>query len=148
MDKTAIKFSVVICTYNPIKGIFNKCLDGITAASAFLEPYEILIIDNNSAEPVESRRYVRDFLEKNKNTKVITELNQGLTTARLRAIKESSGELIIFVDDDNFIPEDFFLKGVEIARQNPLIGAFSGQVILEFEEKPEDWTKKYWGLLV
>ena len=148
MDKTAIKFSVVICTYNPIKGIFNKCLDGITAASAFLEPYEILIIDNNSAEPVESRRYVRDFLEKNKNTKVITELNQGLTTARLRAIKESSGELIIFVDDDNFIDANYFSTAVDIFINYPFIGSYSGRVTLDYDDDPEEWTRKYWGMLI
>ena len=148
MEKSAIKFSVVICTYNPVNGIFNKCLDGIATASRILAPYEILIIDNNSAEPVESRRYVRDFLEENRNAKVIIESNQGLTAARLTAIKESSGELIIFIDDDNFIDADYFSVAVDIFIQYPFIGSYSGRVTLDYDDDPEEWTRKYWGMLI
>jgi len=107
---------------------------------------EVIIVDNNSNPALVDRPELRQFNEG--PFRILRENVQGLTPARLRGIREAKGELLVFVDDDNLIPEDFFLNGAEIARQNPLMGAFSGQVILEFEEKPEDWTKKYWGLLV
>src|SRR5829696_8579496 len=100
------KLSVVICTYNPDDKIFGQCLAGIIAASKRLAPNEILIIDNNSAEPVRSKEFVRDFIVQVSSAKVINETKQGLTPARLRGIKETSGDLIIFIDDDNFIDED------------------------------------------
>ena len=142
------KLSVVICTYNPDDKIFGQCLGGIIAASKRLAPHEILIIDNNSAEPVQSKEFVRDFIVQVSSAKVINETKQGLTPARLRGIKESSGDLIIFIDDDNFIDEDFFSSAVNIFVAYPFIGAYSGQVTLVYDNEPEEWTRKYRGMLI
>jgi glycosyltransferase involved in cell wall biosynthesis len=140
------KLSVIVCTYNPAIEMFVQCLHGIRKAMGGVNVEEVIIVDNNSNPALADRPELRQFNEG--PFRILRETVQGLTPARLRGIREAKGELLVFVDDDNLIPEDFFLKGAEIARQNPLMGAFSGQVILEFEEKPEDWTKKYWGLLV
>jgi len=148
MENTSIKFSVVVCTYNPDKDIFEKCIEGIAAAAKILPPHEVLIIDNNSREAVEMMTYIRTFLGDYPGAKVIRESKQGLTSARLRGIKESSGEFIIFVDDDNFIDEDYFLVATDIFIRYPFIGAYSGQVTLEYDQEPEEWTRKYWGMLI
>jgi glycosyltransferase involved in cell wall biosynthesis len=148
MKKEAVKVSVVICTYNPIDDIFRKCLETVRSASSVYAPHEILIIDNNSTVEISSRDYVKVFLEEHKNTRVLHESKQGLTPARLRGIRESSGDLIIFVDDDNFIEANFFDTAVDIFLSYPYIGAYSGQVSLEYDKQPEKWTKKYWGMLI
>lgn len=155
MDKTVEKdilmdsrLSVIICTYNPVSHILSKCLHAIAMASDVYKPEEIIIVDNNSEKPLLQEDYIQAFLQKNSYAKVIVEPKQGLTPARLRGIKESVGNLLVFIDDDNFIRQDFFLKGIQIAKQQTHIGAWSGQVLLMFEKEPEAWTKKYWGLLV
>jgi glycosyltransferase involved in cell wall biosynthesis len=142
------KLSVIICTYNPEKRVFQKCLNCLTIASRQFQPHEILIIDNNSTEAVELLDYVKLFLELNPNAKLINESKQGLTPARIRGIRESSGELIIFIDDDNFIDENYFSVATDICNTYPFIGSFSGQVSLEYDKEPEKWTKKYWGMLI
>src|SRR5207253_8061399 len=76
------------------------------------------------------------------------ETKQGLTPARLRGMKEAAGDILVFIDDDNWINPDFFQKGMEIAGRCVHIGSWSGQVKLQFEKQPEEWTRKYWGLLV
>ena len=43
--------------------------------------------------------------------RVISETKQGLTPARLRGIVESKNELICFIDDDNFVEENFLADG-------------------------------------
>ena len=143
-----MRISVVICTYNPDKNIFGKCIDAISAASRLLKPEEILIIDNNSNEPVDTLEYVKRFLNSMPEARIVRESTQGLTPARLRGIKESIGELIIFVDDDNFIDENYFLVARNICIDYPFIGAFSGQATLKYDKEPEDWTRKYWGMLI
>lgn len=143
-----ISFSVIVCTYNPNPVIFNRCLQAILYASVKTCPAEIIIVDNNSTEPVANQPYVKEWLGTAKNASVIVEKKQGLTPARLLGIKEATGELLIFIDDDNIIATDFFRKGADVASGNINIGAWSGQVLLEFEKKPEPWTEKYWGLLV
>lgn len=140
--------SVIICTYNPNEKIFRECLSRLLSATHQYKPYEVLIVDNNSAKPVANEGYVRDFIDAVPNTRVIVETKQGLTPARLKGIQESTGDLLVFIDDDNFIAPDFLLKGVQVADEYKQVGSFSGQVKLKFETSPAEWTKRYWGLLV
>lgn len=142
------KISVIICTYNPVVEIFNVCLKSILLASEQHEPFEILIIDNNSKVAVDSIDEVVNFQLIKTQCRVILELEQGLTAARLRGIDEARGDLLVFIDDDNFISNSFFLKLYKIANENLHIGAFSGQVNLKFDKTPDEWTRRYWGLLV
>lgn len=142
------RLSVIICTFNPNRIIFQKCLRCISEASNYFKPHEVIIIDNNSSDPLIEQDYVNNFLKNSSNVKVIRESIQGLISARLRGIRESSGDLIIFVDDDNFIDKNYFLVAADIFIKYPYIGAFSGQVTLEYDKEPEEWTKKYWGMLI
>jgi len=142
------RVSVIICTYNPEPAIFERCLQALSIALQKTAVNEIIIVDNNSTKKFHQLDFVLKFLEQNSNARIVTELKQGLTPARLLGIKEAGGSLLVFIDDDNFIAADFFSKGIAVAQNNPNIGAWSGQVLLEFERQPEPWTKKYWGLLV
>jgi glycosyltransferase involved in cell wall biosynthesis len=143
-----IKLSVIVCTYNPRFDIFRECLENLLTASLKYQPFEILIIDNNSTHPVEENVYVKEFARKETSARVIVEKTPGLTPARLRGIRESKGDLLLFVDDDNFIAEDFFVNGISVAQNWSSIGSWSGQVDLVFESPPPEWTRKYWGMLV
>ena len=139
--------SVILCTYNPTESIFSRCLLSISKACDVLKPKEILIIDNNSSNGFTTSEYIRNFVVQT-NAKIVTEYKQGLTPARLRGIRESTGDILLFIDDDNFVSTDFFDVGSRIATENSHIGAWSGQVRLQFETQPESWTEKYWGMLV
>jgi glycosyltransferase involved in cell wall biosynthesis len=138
--------SVIICTFNPRREVFSRCLHAIKEATMLQEVKEVIIVDNNSSPALAETDYIREYLAE--GFKVVVEEKQGLTPARLRGIKESSGELLVFVDDDNFIKPDFLLKGFEIAKAYPFIGSFSGQVRLIFETPPPEWTYRYHGMLV
>jgi glycosyltransferase involved in cell wall biosynthesis len=142
------KFSVIICSYNPDGFVFKKCLNSINSACDQYKPYEIIIVDNNSSTPISNEGYVKEFIRNNSNARIVIEKKQGLTPARLRGIEEANGEILVFIDDDNWVKADFFKKGVDIASKFRHIGSWSGQVNLHFEEKPEEWTRRYWGLLV
>ena len=144
----AVKISVIICTYNPPEDVFSKCLNSIYNANALFPPHEVLIIDNNSSEPLVNASYVKGFLQQHAFAKVMVETSQGLTPARLRGIKESSGDLLIFIDDDNFIDDNYFQAAAVIRNTHPFIGAYSGQVSLVYDREPESWTKRYWGMLI
>jgi glycosyltransferase involved in cell wall biosynthesis len=141
-----MKLSVIICTYNPQETVFKKCLHAVQSALANLDDAEVLIIDNNSSVPVEQLPWISRYLDR--RWRIMVEDEQGLTPARLRGIKESKGDLLVFVDDDNFVRSDFFERGLDIARDKTYIGAYSGQVNLVFEVEPEAWTERYWGMLV
>lgn len=142
-----IRLSVIICTYNPDETILKRCFDSIKKASAVYCIHEILIIDNNSSEKFSEKEYCRTFCN-DSGARVINEPEQGLTPARLKGIKEATGDILVFIDDDNLIKPDFFMQGMLIASENEHIGAWSGKVTLEFEKEPDVWARPYLGLLV
>lgn len=143
-----IKLSVVICTYNPDDKIFLRCLSALSNAMEDVEVYEVKIIDNNSSRKLLDRDYINDFLQLHVQTEVIVEQKQGLTPARIRGIEETKGDVILFIDDDNFIQQDYLKEAIAIAEENPFIGSWSGQVELEFEQTPPEWVWRYRGMLV
>lgn len=139
--------SVIICTYNPEITTINQCLLAIKKATQLAKPLEIILIDNNS-----NNQFIEDesfkLLVADLGITIINEAKQGLTPARLRGIQEAKGDLLIFIDDDNFISHNFFSETLRIGIENPQIGSFSGQVFLLYEVEPEYWVHKYSGLLV
>ena len=142
------EIAVIICSCNPQEIYFKQCLQSIEDANKKYKVKEILIIDNNSVPALQEVAYVKDFADRTGNTRIIKETKKGLTPARLRGIKENTGNLIVFIDDDNFIAENFFEAGSKIAKENPHIGAWSGQVKLKFEQHPAAALHPYLGLLV
>lgn len=140
--------SVIICSFNPDLIILERVLDAIDEACKRCTIKEFLIIDNNSIPPLVETKLIQTYITRNPKTRVISEPRQGLTYARLSGITHSSGELVIFIDDDNIIRNDFLFESDRIFNEFPYIGAFSGQVQLIYDEEPPAWTKKYWGMLV
>ena len=67
----------------------------------------------------------------------IRENELGLTAARLRGIKESTGSLLLFLDDDNLAGPDYLERAVEIQRTYPYLGVVGAGVLEpEFEVNP------------
>jgi hypothetical protein len=136
--------SVVICTHNPRADYFGDTLAGLRAQSLPAGQWELVVIDNRSAEPLAGRT----DLSWHPNARILREETLGLTPARLRGIAEAAGELLVFVDDDNVLDPDFLEQALRIARERPHLGAWSGQCRGRFEEPPPEWTRRYWGNLV
>jgi glycosyltransferase involved in cell wall biosynthesis len=127
--------SVIICTHNPNPIILKRVLDGLSKQTLDLSKWELLIIDNKSKVEVGSTVHFNWHPQ----SKIIVEKALGLTNARLRGIKESTGDLLIFVDDDNILSNDYLENAYSIAEEFPFIGAFGGSCIGEFEIEPPSW---------
>ncbi len=54
---------------------------------------------------------------------------------------------MVIVDDDNILAPDYLETACTISRAWPLLGAWSGQGIGEFEIPPPDWLRPYWHYL-
>jgi glycosyltransferase involved in cell wall biosynthesis len=106
--------------------------------------WELIIIDNAS----DSDKAPQPDLSWHPCARVVKEDTLGLTPARLRAISEAKEELLVFVDDDNVLDEDFLENAILVAREKPFLGSWSGQCRPSFEVPPPSWTRRYWGNLV
>ncbi len=118
-------------------------LDALKVQTLDRQRWEYLLIDNASDEPTTAAD-----LSWHPRARQLQEERLGLTHARLRGIRESHGEILVFVDDDNVLDADFLDKTLKIAKEWPALGAWSGQTRPRFEVHPPEWTKRYWGNLV
>jgi hypothetical protein len=136
--------SVIICTHNPRLDYLSKCLGALQRQTLALGSWELVVVDNRSDKPLAERI----DLSWHPDARMVREEALGLTTARLRGIRESAGDLLVFVDDDNVLDFDFLEIALCTMEQRPFLGSWSGQCRPAFEEPPPEWTRRYWGNLV
>ena len=94
-----IDISVIICTYNRSQ-ILGKTVESVAAQE--LPPslnWEILVVDNNSTD--ETRQVAESLRSRYpERIRYLFEPRQGLSNARNTGIRESRGEIVAFMDDD------------------------------------------------
>lgn len=126
--------SVVICTRNPYAAVFDRVLRCLAAQTFPAADWELIIVDNGSEQLVSIADH-HPFA----HIQIVCEPKPGLTPARIRGIGVASGELLVFVDDDNLVDSDYLEQAERIAGEYPQIGAFGGKITPEFETSPPDW---------
>ena len=67
------------------------------------------------------------------NVRIVREERLGLTNARLRGFAETTGEIIVLVDDDNVLAPDYLEQVVRIGKKHPQLGTWSGAIELVLE---------------
>ena len=97
--------------------------------------WELLIIDNASATPVSKSVDVTWH----PNARFVLEPELGIARARIRAMIESSSDLLVFFDDDNVMAEDYLQRCAQLFAERPDLGAVSGCLMPEYESPPPDW---------
>jgi glycosyltransferase involved in cell wall biosynthesis len=118
----------IICTYNG--SIFlDQVLDSILTQNYANLQINIIIVDNNSSF-IENQKY-RSIIFNFNSDKIIlvSEPKPGLFHARKTGIEKSTGDLIIFVDDDNILDLNFLSQTITIFNDYPEVGACCGQNI-------------------
>src|SRR5687767_658405 len=138
------EISVITCSHNPRPDYLERVLDALRKQTLDKSRWEFLLIDNSSQDSLEARV----DLSWHSNARHIREGKLGLTHARLRGIREASGDLLVFVDDDNVLDDDYLDEALRVAEEWPRLGAWGGQTRPGFEENPPDWTRPYWSRLV
>jgi glycosyltransferase involved in cell wall biosynthesis len=135
--------SVIICTHNPRRNYLHRVLTALQKQTLPLEYWELVMVDNSSDTILASEI----DLSWQPQAHHVREDKLGLVYARLRGIRESTAETLVFVDDDNVLDPQYLEIALRISKDYPLLGAWGGQAIPEFEETPPEWTKPYWHLL-
>jgi glycosyltransferase involved in cell wall biosynthesis len=135
--------SVILCTHNPRPEYLVRVVASLRGQTLPAKEWELLLIDNASkqtlAQTVDVSWHSRG--------RHIREDELGLTAARLRGIQEASGELLVFVDDDNLLAPDFLLQAIAISRC-PDFGVFGAGILQpEFEVQPPVGLRPHLGLL-
>jgi glycosyltransferase involved in cell wall biosynthesis len=137
MYKNPVEITVIICTYNGAERL-RAVVDSVKAQNYDDHKFEVLIVDNNSADKT---REVCDDMIKNlscKNIRYFLEKNRGLSHARNRGIREARGTIVAFIDDDASADANWLLN-IERIFSDASCSAIGGKVIPVFEKPRPPW---------
>lgn len=129
MSPVATRVSVIVCTHNPRPEYLARVLAALREQTLPLAEWELLLIDNASAEPLAGRF----DLTWHPNGRHVREEQLGLSFARRRGVLEAHCNVVVFVDDDNVLNEDY-LKIVDTVMADQSIGALGGGGYPIFED--------------
>jgi len=141
MNTKLQNISFIIFTYNS-EDLISRTLTHIIDAIIF-HPIEneIIVVDNNSVDS--TLKLVKLFSKENSiDIKIVENKKQGLSYSRIEGIKVACKEFVCFIDDDNFISEDWIKTLAKIiSEHNPdIIGCRT----IGISDAPfPDWWEKY-----
>ena len=119
-DAASGAVSVIICTRDRPAHL-RKCLKSFERLSD--RPGEILVVDNASRTS-ETREVVREFA----GVKYVLEPRPGLDIARNTGLRQSSGEIIAFTDDDVVVHPDW-IRRLRQGFAEPSVWAVTGPAL-------------------
>ena len=139
--------SVIICTYNRDKYIYNV-LKSLADNTYPHNSYEIVLVDNNCTDNTESEclRFHRDHPDVDFHC--YKETNQGLSYARNCGITKAKGEVLIYVDDDALVNEEYLQTYATFFSEHPDADAAGGPIIPKYETKEPSWMSHYTKMLL
>jgi glycosyltransferase involved in cell wall biosynthesis len=127
--------SVIICSNNPQPDSIAQVLRSLQAQTLSTSKWELLVVDNASIEPLK-KLYDISWHPAGRH---VVEPKHGLSVARCRAILESRGNFLVFVDDDNVLDADYLSCALTIGLTWPNLGVWgSGQTTALFEAQPAE----------
>ncbi len=140
--------SVVLCTYNRERYIY-PVLKSIAEGNFPRSEYEIVLVNNNSTDNTEGecRRFVADYPDV--SFRYCLEPQQGLSYARNYGIKEATGDVLVYVDDDALVNRDYLQTYADFFARNSDAVAAGGPILPQYDgcEEPT-WMSHYTRQLV
>lgn len=142
------KLSIIVPIYNGEKRIL-KCLDSIVSQT--YSDIELIILNDGSKDS--SDDLVRSNMERFRSygKQVIYEYheNQGVAKTRNYGISIATGEYITFVDQDDYLPDDYvecYMKHVQQGEYDIVVGGYKrisddGKVSRVVSLTQEEWSK-------
>lgn len=127
--------TVAVCTRDRTEDL-ERCIEGILRLRG--ADYEVLIVDNCPSD-----QRTADLVKKYRNIKYVCEPTAGLNHARNRALREASGDVVVFIDDDA-VPDQFWLEAHLRNYDQPIVQCVTGlTVALELEHASQEEFEEY-----
>ncbi len=95
--------SVIVPVYNA-EEYLNRCINSLL--NQLYTNLEIIIINDGSTDA--SLQICEDFKNKDTRIKVINQVNAGVSAARNAGLDQANGDVVAFVDADDYLPNDAY----------------------------------------
>ncbi len=137
-----VRLSFIIATYNRAEGIVAT-LRTLCRQTLPKESFEVCVTDNNSCD--NTAQCIRRFAEENPGMNIVYafEQKQGLSHARNCAIRHSSGEILVVVDDDELIDPALAQTYLDFFDAHPAAAAAGGAVVPQYGVELPAWFSPY-----
>lgn len=99
-----MRFSIIVPVYNTLKYL-EQCVNSVL--TQVYSDYQLILVDDGSTDG--SEVLCDRLTEEHQCIRVIHQTNAGLGAARNTGIAEAEGDWILFLDSDDFYPQDDFL---------------------------------------
>lgn len=124
-----MKISVIIPIYN-VEKFLAKCMESILKQT--YSDLDIILIDDGS--PDQCGMMCEEYAKKDSRIKVIHKKNAGLMAAWMDGVNAAEGEVVVFVDSDDWIELDMIEKMYQVMQTHHADLVCCNR-ILEFDEK-------------
>jgi glycosyltransferase involved in cell wall biosynthesis len=129
---------VCICTHNPRLDILKIVLEAISRQSIAKSEYQVWIIDNASSPPIKAQE-LTPLTQAGINYFLLQEPRLGVMYARELAAQAINGEVVLFVDDDNELADNYLEVAKNTLENHPQVGCFSGRLALPSDIETPKW---------
>ncbi len=92
--------SIIVPVYN-VEKYLSECLDSLLDQNLSQDEYEIVCVDDGSTD--KSFEILKEYAQKHRAVKIISQPNMGVSVARNSGIRSSQGRYIMFCDSDDMI---------------------------------------------
>ena len=113
---TEKKVSVIIPIYNAAQYL-HKCLKSVISQT--YKNLDIILIDDGSSD--DSYSIAKEYQEKDSRIRLFTQTNIGLISTRKRGIELAEGEIVGFVDSDDWIEPIMYERLVQCMEENDIV---------------------------
>src|SRR5262249_38132327 len=124
-EAAMLELSVIICAHNPRPPYLRRVLEALRCRTLPKSEWELLLIDNSSSMPLRAHWDI----SWHPNGRHCLEGELGLSPARQRGIRESSGTVLVFVDDDNLLDVNYLSTALSIGKEWPRLGTWGSGAI-------------------
>jgi glycosyltransferase involved in cell wall biosynthesis len=121
--KNKLRISVIVVTFNRAN-MLRDALVSLTGQTR--SPEEVIVVDNDSGDT--TKDVVFQF-KNSLNVRYVLEKTRGIPSARNTGIKTSTGDIIVFMDDD-CVADKEWLHYLELPfLRDPSIGIVGGEIL-------------------
>lgn len=136
-----MKITIAICTWNR-SDLLTKTLENMLQLKADESfSWELIIVNNNCTDDTD--QVITQFSDR-LPIKRVSEPTPGLSNARNAAVRNATGDYIIWTDDDVLVDENWLIAYVEAFIKYPEAAVFGGPVEPWFEGEPPRWIIQGW----
>ena len=138
------KVSIIVPVYNAYSSI-DKCIESIINQT--YKNIELILINDGSKD--DSITKIKAYEKKYKNIRVIDKKNEGVSKTRNLGIREATGKYIMFIDNDDYIDNDYvetLLTEIIATKADCIFSGYrrensKGKVIKIKKLKNKPWSK-------